>query len=188
LAAPLHASSCSLLMDVPDPRYVKTEDGAYVAYQVVGDGPVDIAWQFDFYGNIDLTWDGPFARAWFEGLAAFGRLILHDRRATGLSSRDVPAPNLETQAADLRAVLDAGGSERVVLGAWFESLAPCVLLAATDPGRVGALAWANPAPRTIWAPGLPVGLGSRGGGAGASRARALGDDRAWTGRGRAIRR
>ena len=146
-------------MDVPDPRYVMTEDGAYIAYQVVGDGPVDIAWQFDFYGNIDLTWDGPVDRAWFEGLAAFGRLILHDRRATGLSSRDVPAPNLETRAADLRAVLDAVGSERVVLGGWFESLAPCVLLAATDPGRVGALVWEFPVPRTIWAPDYPWGWG-----------------------------
>ncbi len=146
-------------MEIPDPRYAKTEDGAYIAYQVVGDGPVDIAWQFDFYGNIDALWDSPFDRGWFEGLASFGRLILHDRRATGLSSRDVPVPNLETRAADLRAVLDAVGSERVVLGGWFESLAPCVLLAATDPDRVGALVWSNPTPRTIWAPDYPWGWG-----------------------------
>ncbi len=146
-------------MEIPDPRYARAEDGAYIAYQVIGDGPVDIAWQQDFYGNIDAFWDLPFDRAWFEGLASFGRLILHDRRATGLSSRDVPAPNLETRAADLRAVLDAAGSERVVLGGWFESVAPCVLLAATDPDRVGALVWSNPCPRTIWAPDYPWGWG-----------------------------
>ena len=82
-------------MEIPDPKYVRAEDGAYIAYQVVGDGPVDIAWQFDFYGNIDAWWEGPFDRGWFEGLASFGRLILHDRRATvfragcsGSESRD----------------------------------------------------------------------------------------------------
>ena len=47
--------SGTALMEIPDPRYVKTDDGAYIAYQVVGDGPVDIAWQFDFIGNIDVT-------------------------------------------------------------------------------------------------------------------------------------
>ena len=57
----------SASVDVPDPRYVKTEDGAYIAYQVVGDGPVDIAWQFDFYGNIDCWWDGPVDQAVVRG-------------------------------------------------------------------------------------------------------------------------
>ena len=49
-------------MEVPDPRYVKTEDGAYIAYQVVGDGPVDFAWQFDFWGNIDVQWENALNR------------------------------------------------------------------------------------------------------------------------------
>lgn len=146
-------------MDIPDPRYVKTDDGAYIAYQVVGDGPVDIAWQFDFGGNLDVWWESAWDRAWFEGLASFGRLILHDWRATGLSSRDVPVPNLETRAQDLRTVLDAAGSRSTVMGAWFESLAPCVLLAAIDPDRVRALVWWSPNPRTTWAPDYPWGQG-----------------------------
>ena len=145
-------------MEIPDPRYVKAEDGAYIAYQVVGDGPVDIAWQFDFWGNIDIWWEGPFDRSWFEGLARVGRLILHDRRATGLSSRNVAAPNLETRVADLRSVLDEVGSETTVLGGWFESMAPCMLLAASDPERVRALVWWNPVPRTLWTHDYPWGM------------------------------
>ena len=147
------------MIEIPDPQYVQTDDGAYIAYQVVGDGPVDMAWQTDFYGNIDLWWDSPYDGVWLEGLASFARLILHDRRGTGLSSRNVPAPNLETRVADLRAVLDAVGSEQAVLGAWFESLAPCLLLAATDPDRVSALVWSNPSPRSVWAPDYPWGWG-----------------------------
>ena len=146
-------------MEIPDPRYMRTDDGVYIAYQVVGDGPVDIAWQLDFGGNLDVWWEAAQERGWFEGLASFGRLILHDWRATGLSSRNVAVPNLETRAEDLRAVLDAVGSESAVMGGWFESLAPCVLLAASDPERVRALVWWNPAPRTVWAPDFPWGQG-----------------------------
>ncbi len=145
-------------MELPDSQYVKTDDGAYIAYQVVGDGPVDIAWQFDFFGNIDTVWDGSYDTVWFEGLASFARLILHDRRATGLSSRNVAVPNLETRAADLRAVLDAANSDQVVCGAWFESLAPCVLLAATDPDRVRGLLWDDPFPRITKSLSFPWGL------------------------------
>ncbi|HTG48003.1 MAG TPA: adenylate/guanylate cyclase domain-containing protein [Actinomycetota bacterium] len=146
-------------MELPDPSYVKTADGAYIAYAVVGDGPVDIAWQFDFFGNIDMEWDEPFGNAWYPGLASFARVILHDRRATGLSSRNVPVPNLETRVADLRAVLDAAGSERTVIGSWYEGLAPGILLAATEPDRVRGLVWWNPSPRTVWGPDYPWGSG-----------------------------
>lgn len=121
----------------------------------MGDGPVDIAWQLDFVGDLDAAWESPWQRVWFEGLASFARLILHDRRATGLSSRNVSAPNLETRAADLRAVLDEVGSTSAVLGGWFESVCPCTLLAANDPKRVRALVWWRPIPRTVWAPDHP---------------------------------
>ena len=87
-------------MEIPDPRYVQAEDGAYIAYQVVGEGPVDIAWQFEFGGAIDIWQESLAYRSWFEGLSALGRLILHDSRATGLSSRSVSAPNLETRHQD----------------------------------------------------------------------------------------
>jgi class 3 adenylate cyclase/pimeloyl-ACP methyl ester carboxylesterase len=144
-------------VDVPETRYARAEDGAYLAYQVVGDGPVDIAWLDDAYTN--LSWQAPWESAWYRGLASFARVIVHDRRAIGLSSRNVPVPNLETRAADLLTVLDAAGSMRTVIGGWLESLAPGILLAATEPERVRALVWWSPTPRTTWAPDYPWGSG-----------------------------
>jgi class 3 adenylate cyclase/pimeloyl-ACP methyl ester carboxylesterase len=145
------------VIDIPDPAYVKTRDGTYIAYQVFGDGRIDIAWQFDVYGTIDASWEDPFGKTWWSGLAAFARVILHDRRATGLSTRNVPPPNLETRSADLGAVLDAAGSERPVIGGWHEGLTPAILLAASDPDRVRALVWDDPQPRVAWAPDYPWG-------------------------------
>jgi class 3 adenylate cyclase len=145
------------VINIPDPAYVRTSDGTYLSYQVLGDGPIDIAWQFDFYGNIDASWMDPFEKVMWSGLATFARVILHDRRATGLSSRNVAPPNLETRAADLRTVLDAARSERPVIGGWHEGLTPAILLAASDPDRVRALVWGNPLPRSSWAPDFPWG-------------------------------
>jgi pimeloyl-ACP methyl ester carboxylesterase len=89
-----------------DTRYATTDDGVYIAYQVAGEGPVDVAWQFDFLGNVDVMWDSPIFGPLFRGVVLRARLILHDRRGTGLSSRNVPPPNLETRVADLRLILD----------------------------------------------------------------------------------
>ena len=144
-------------MDIPETHYARAEDGAYLAYQIVGDGPVDVAWLDDAYTN--LSWQGPWESTWYRTLASFARVIVHDRRAIGLSSRNVPAPNLETRARDLRSVLDAAGSTRTVIGGWEESLAPGLLLAATEPERVRALVWWSPVPRTTWAPDYPWGWG-----------------------------
>ena len=145
---------------IPDPRYLRTDDGTYIAYQVVGDGPIDIAWQLDFVESVDSIWDSPSGAAWHGALASLGRLILHDRRATGLSSRNTDPPNLETRAADLLAVLDHVGSRSTVVGGVYEMLAPGLLLAATAPERVRGLVWWNPSPRTLWAPDYPWGWGS----------------------------
>jgi class 3 adenylate cyclase len=108
-------------------------------------------------GNVDTIWEyRPYAE-WFHGLASFSRLILHDRRGTGASSRNVDPPNLETRVGDLTVVLDAVGSERPVLGGQFEGGAPNVLFAATFPERVHSLFWWYPAPRTTLAPDYPFG-------------------------------
>ena len=144
-------------MSTPDTRYAKTADGVYIAYQTLGEGPVDIAWQFEWLGNVDTIWQAPQYAEWFRGLASFSRLILHDRRGTGASSRNVDPPNLETRVADLLAVLDAAGSERPVLGAALEGGAANVLLAATRPERVHSLFWWYPAPRSTHAPDYPWG-------------------------------
>ena len=142
---------------IPETRYLKTTDGVYIAYQTVGEGPIDLVWQFEWLGNVDAIWEyRPFAE-WFRGLASFSRLILHDRRGTGASSRNVDPPNLETRVADLKAVLDAVGSERPVLGGALEGGAPNVLLAASTPDRVHSLVWWYPKPRTTQTPDYPFG-------------------------------
>ena len=145
---------------IPDTRYAMTPDGAYIAYQVAGDGDVDLVWQLDFVGNIDLIWDTPTYGDFLRGLASFSRLILHDRRGIGLSSRDVAPGNLETRGSDLRAVLDIVRTDRpLVLGGDREGGAPNALLAATDPQLASALVWWQPMPRIVWTPDYPWGVG-----------------------------
>jgi class 3 adenylate cyclase len=146
-------------VEIRGTRYARAPDGAYIAYQVVGDGPIDLSWQLEFFGNVDLIWEVPDLSSHLRRLSEFCRVIVHDRRGTGLSSRNVPAPNLETRVADLRAVLDAVGSERPVLGSAIEGGAPDVLFAATDPDRVRSIVWYGPAARIAWAPDYPWGLG-----------------------------
>ena len=144
-------------MDVPDTRYVKTPDGAYIAYQTAGEGPIDLVWQFDLiFGNVELVWE-TFVGDFLRELSSFSRLILHDRRGTGLSSRDVAPPDLETRVGDLEVILDAIGSERPVLGGYGEGGASNVLFAASRPEHVHSVVWIEPAARTTWAPDYPWG-------------------------------
>ena len=114
--------------------------------------------RLDFFGCMDVVWEVPFLRDWLKGLAEFSRLILHDRRGTGLSSRDVAAPNLETRASDLIAVLDAVGvSDPVVLAGQFEGGAPNVLFAGAYPERVRSMVWLGPMARSTCEPDYPWG-------------------------------
>ena len=139
-------------------RYAKTADGAFIAYQVVGDGPVDFAADFHaFAGNVDLIWDEPDWGPFVVGFAEFTRLVIHDRRGSGASTRNVPPPNLETRAADLLAVLDEIGSEAPVLGAAASTGAMHALFAATYPDRTSGFVWNYPRARLAWAPDYPWG-------------------------------
>jgi class 3 adenylate cyclase len=147
-------------VDIPDTRYAMSADGVYLAYQTLGEGPPDIVWQLDWPGNIDFEWEGPIIAPFFRELASFSRVIMHDQRGIGLSSRNVTLPNLETRMADLRTVLDKAGADRVVLLGVFTSGAVNALLAATDPARVHSLVWIDPSPRTLWAPDYPWGVGA----------------------------
>jgi class 3 adenylate cyclase len=144
---------------IPETHYEMTPDGVYIAYQVAGEGPVDVAWQFDFVGNVDVMWESPVFGPLFRGIASFARLILHDRRGTGLSSRNVSPPDLETRIADFRVVLDAVGSERPVLAGVIEGGAANALLAATSPERVQSIVWWGPSARSVWSPDYPWGAG-----------------------------
>jgi pimeloyl-ACP methyl ester carboxylesterase len=135
-------------------------DGVYIAYQVLGDGPADVVVGLNSdEGNVDLIWDEPDWRPFLLGPAEFARVILHDRRGTGVSSRNVSLPNLETRVADLLAVLDEVDSKRPVLAAGIEPGAMHAMFAATHPSRLSGLLWNNPAARMAWAPDYPWGLG-----------------------------
>jgi pimeloyl-ACP methyl ester carboxylesterase len=147
-------------VDLHETRYARAADGAYIAYQVVGEGPLDVACLLDVFGNLDILWEERSFGALFAGIAGFARLILHDRRATGLSSRNVEPPNLETRVEDLRAVLDAVGSERPAIFGMLEGGAAGAMLAATDPDRVRSFAWYGPEARFLWAPDYPWGVGA----------------------------
>jgi class 3 adenylate cyclase len=141
----------------PETRYARTSDGVYLAYQAVGSGP-DVAVDFHlFAGNVDLIWDEPDWGPLLGDVSRFARLILHDRRGTGASSRNVPPPNLETRAADLLTVLDTAGSQAPVLLAAASTGAMHALFAATHPERVSGLFWNYPRPRLAWDPDYPWG-------------------------------
>src|SRR3954451_16111189 len=144
----------------PETRYLRTSDDVYIAYQVVGSGPVDVSVDFHaFAGNVDLIWDEPDWGPLLESIAEFSRLILHDRRGTGASTRSAEPPNLETRAADLLAVLDEVGSQAPVLGSAASTGAMHALFAATYPDRASGIFWNYPRARLAWAPDYPWGQG-----------------------------
>jgi pimeloyl-ACP methyl ester carboxylesterase len=128
-------------MLAPDTRYAKTADGVHIAYQVVGSGPVDMVIVIGWVTNIEVMWDEPELARFLNRLATFSRLILFDKRGVGLSDR-VPEdrlPNLETRMDDVRAVMDAVGSERAVVFGVSEGGPMSILFAATYPERTIAL-------------------------------------------------
>jgi class 3 adenylate cyclase/pimeloyl-ACP methyl ester carboxylesterase len=128
----------------PDIRYARS-GGAAIAYQVVGDGPVDLVFVPDYMSNLVFGWESPHWRTFYEALASFSRLILFDKRGTGLSDHTGGFPTLETRMEDVHAVLDAVGSRRaVVLGAQ-EGCGLACLFAATYPERTVALVLFQPA-------------------------------------------
>jgi pimeloyl-ACP methyl ester carboxylesterase/class 3 adenylate cyclase len=122
-------------------RYAKTADGVHIAYQVVGDGPIDMVFVMGWVTNIEVMWDSPDFARFLDRLASFSRLILFDKRGVGLSDR-VPEdrlPDLETRMDDVRAVMDAVGSERAVVFGVSEGGPMSILFAATYPERTIAL-------------------------------------------------
>jgi class 3 adenylate cyclase len=144
-------------VDVPETRYAKNGDLS-IAYQVVGDGPLDIVFISGFVSHVEFGWElRPFRRMW-ERLSSFSRLIVFDKRGTGLSDRTERIPTLEERMDDVRAVMDAAGSERAALVGISEGGPMELLFAATYPERTTALVlWASFA-RSVQAPDYPVGI------------------------------
>jgi class 3 adenylate cyclase len=141
---------------VPETRYARNGD-VHLAYQVFGEGPLDLVLVRGFMNHVELVWEHePLARS-LRGLASFARVITFDRRGTGLSDPGAEAPTLEERMDDLRAVMDAAGSERAALMGTSEGVPMCILFAATYPHRVQALvSWGGMA-RTTSADDYPIG-------------------------------
>ena len=128
-----------------------------IAYQVVGDGPFDLVHVPPFVSNLELQWEHPDERRYFERLASFSRLIMFDKRGTGLSDR-VAVATLEERMDDLRAVMDAAGSQRDVVFGSSEGGALSILFAATYPEHVSALVLYGAYAWFAWAPDYPDGV------------------------------
>ena len=139
-------------------RYVKKRGDHWIAYQVVGDGPIDLLFAPGYMSHIEQNWWWPGYADFLERMASFSRLILFDRRGTGLSDRDVSLGSFEEMLDDIRAVLDAASSERAALFGGAEGGPMCVLFAATYPERTSALILGRSYPRRKWAPDYPWGL------------------------------
>jgi pimeloyl-ACP methyl ester carboxylesterase len=135
----------------PETRYARSGE-LHIAYQVVGDGPMDLVWIPGWISNIDHYWEEPSVARYFNRIASFCRLILFDRRGTGVSDPLPRAPTLEEQMDDVVAVMEAAGSEQAALYAQLEGGAMAMLFAATHPERTRALVVYEGMPRMSWAP------------------------------------
>jgi class 3 adenylate cyclase/pimeloyl-ACP methyl ester carboxylesterase len=142
--------------EIPETRYATTEDGISIAYQTIGDGPVDLVLELESWGNVDIMWELDALADLFERLSQFSRLVLHDRRGTGLSG-GTSFPNLETRASDLLAVLDAIRSSRAALFGERTTGAAFAVFAASYPGRVASLVWNRAVATQRWSPEYPWG-------------------------------
>ncbi len=135
----------------PETRYARSGE-LHIAYQVVGDGPMDLIYVPSWISQVEHYWEEPMVARYFNRLASFSRLIMFDRRGSGLSDPVPSAPTLEEQMDDVVAVMDAAGSERAAVFALLEGGAMAALFAATHPERTGALVLYEAQPRTSWAP------------------------------------
>jgi pimeloyl-ACP methyl ester carboxylesterase len=138
---------------VPDTRYAKSGN-VNIAHQVFGDGPVDLVYVPGWVSHVELAWELPDLAAGFERLGSFARVILFDKRGTGMSDPVPPdeLPTLEQRMDDVRAVMDAVGSERAAVFGASEGGNMSMLFAATYPERTVALATFGCTAKRVWSP------------------------------------
>jgi class 3 adenylate cyclase len=139
----------------PPPTHYATSGDVSIAYQVVGEAPLDLVLSLGYATHLDLQWESPLNAAFFDRLSSFARLILFDKRGMGLSDPVSEVPTLEQRVDDVRAVMDAAGSERAALFGVSEGGPMSVLFAATHPERATALVLHGAMGRTTEAPDYP---------------------------------
>jgi class 3 adenylate cyclase len=138
-------------------RYARSGEVG-IAYQAFGEGEMDLVLAFPFLSHLDLMWESPAISRFLRRLGSFARVLVFDRRGVGLSDPVAGAPTLEERMDDVRAVMDAAGSERAALLGMSEGATMCMLFAATYPERTsalvlwGAMARSTAAPDYPWAP------------------------------------
>jgi class 3 adenylate cyclase len=141
-------------VDIPETRYARS-GGAHIAYQVVGEGAVDVLFLPHFYQHLELWWESRHRAAFTRRLSEFARVILFDKRGTGLSDRTGGVPPFDVQMDDVGAVLDAADSDRALLWAVGDAAPMILLFAATFPQRVLGLVLTHPFPTVLRKPDMP---------------------------------
>jgi pimeloyl-ACP methyl ester carboxylesterase len=144
------------MASTPETHYAKSGD-VHIAYQIMGSGPFDLVLVPGFITHLDIQLENAWCLRFFERLASFCRLILVDKRGTGLSDRVTAMPTLEERMDDVRAVMDAVGSKQAALVGYSEGGPMCVLFSATYPERTSALVLYAAMARVAWAPDNPWG-------------------------------
>ena len=141
---------------IPQTKYARSGE-VNIAYQVFGSGAIDLVVVPGWVSNIDTFWEEPGFARFLQRLASFSRVILFDKRGTGLSDRVTDIPTLEERMDDVRAVMDAVGSKRAALLGYSEGGAMCALFAVTYPERTEALIMVGSYSRLTWAADYPFG-------------------------------
>jgi class 3 adenylate cyclase/pimeloyl-ACP methyl ester carboxylesterase len=142
--------------EMPATHYVKCDD-VYIAYQVIGDGPFDLMFVPGFVSNVEAVWLSPEQSAFFKRLASFSRVILFDKRGTGMSDRGSQNFTLEQRMHDVQSVLDTVGSKRAALMGVSEGGPMSLLYAATYPERTAALVLYGSYAKRAWSPDYTCG-------------------------------
>lgn len=156
LAVALHeAETCGVH---PQTDYAKSGD-VHVAYQVLGDGPLNLVFVPGFVSHVEHFWEDPSLARFLRRLASFSRLVFFDKRGTGLSDRvsEPAVPTLEERMDDVRAVMDAVGFERAAIFAPSDAGSMAILFAATYPERTTALVLYGTFAAGVKEPGYPWG-------------------------------
>lgn len=144
-------------MEAPKTKYAKSGD-IHIAYQVFGDAPLDLVIVPGWSSQLEVFWENPAIARIFNYLASFSRVMVFDKRGTGLSDRATQLPTLEEHMDDVLAVMDAVGSERTALLGWAEGGVVSALFAATYPERTQALVLDASFARAVQAPDYPWGF------------------------------
>ena len=146
---PIQTETLAFVEGKPRTHYAKSGD-VNIAYQVLGEGPIDLIYVPGWVSHIEYGWEQPIVARFFRRIASFSRLILFDKRGTGLSDQTSDLPTLEQRMDDVRAVMEAAGSERAAVFGMSEGGNMAMLFAATYPERTLALITFGVFAKRVW--------------------------------------